>query len=479
MDENRVYEDASILFSDLKGFSKLELDSIIGDVTKIFKKDADELLSEILHFYDNTWGDALIVCSQNSVQLARFALRLRNRIATRNWENDRIPKEKYPSIRIALHFGTIEKHLNEAEEVVNVSGNDVNLAARIEPVVEPNEVFVSEKFYHVIRDKLPSNKMVCDKMGDFELPKQAGTLNLYQLRWSHEVSNFKPSTITDEKRNTIADKSLSKPLKKPSDRQSKRADSIESHVPSILPSPFEWIYIPEGITTLNYIGGYLQHEKNYSVKPFAISKYPITISQFARFIDTGGYKNRQYWSKVVWADEKLWDSIIKTESIISKENAENPVSRLTWHEISAFCNWLSDVTGENITLPSEPQWQHAAQGDDKRKYTWGDKWDCQRCNCNVIPCQSEGITSIKAYESLGISPFGVVDMVGNVWEYTSTLWNYERVDMKSTEPRVLRGGSWVNQGSSLLNTLCRFSDDYDDYDFSTEFRGFRLVKLDI
>src|SRR5690606_8543992 len=119
--------------------------------------------------------------------------------------------------------------------------------------------------------------------------------------------------------------------------------------------------------------------------------------------------------------------------------ADYPVVGVSWYEAVAFCRWLSEATGEAITLPTEEQWQYAAQGDDGRKYPWGDEWDCTRCNNSVEPCHSDGTTPVRQYEGPGDSPFGVVDMSGNVWEWTLTEYESGVNDLDGANNRVIRG----------------------------------------
>jgi formylglycine-generating enzyme required for sulfatase activity len=222
---------------------------------------------------------------------------------------------------------------------------------------------------------------------------------------------------------------------------------------SLLPAPFDWIEIPG--------------------KGYSIAKYPITNAQFAKFIETGGYQNQQWWTKAGWArrEKDKWTKPRYWTS--SKWNGvEQPVVGVSWVESVAFCLWLSDVTGEKIMLPTEAQWQYAAQGTDGREYPWGKQWDASRCNNNV---DSKGIgktSPVRQYEGKGDSPFGVVDMAGNVWEWCLTDYENKTNDVNSDATlRVLRGGSWVNYGTD------RFRCDYRDWYVPhgrDDFIGFRI-----
>lgn len=216
---------------------------------------------------------------------------------------------------------------------------------------------------------------------------------------------------------------------------------------ALLPTPFAWIDIPG--------------------KGYSIAKYPITNAQFARFIEADGYNQQKWWtaegwqkcqegwhydgrwkaSGTPWTQPRYWGE--------SKWNgAEQPVVGVSWFEAVAFCLWLSEATGEKIMLPTEEQWQYAAQGDDGRTYPWGKDWDCKRCNNSVKPCDSNVTTPVTQYEGKhkGDSPFGVVDMAGNVTEWCLTDYDNKTNDFNSNaKNRVLRGGSWFNSNSDYFH----------------------------
>jgi formylglycine-generating enzyme required for sulfatase activity len=147
---------------------------------------------------------------------------------------------------------------------------------------------------------------------------------------------------------------------------------------------------------------------------------------------------------------------------------------VSWYEAVAFCLWLTDVTGENIMLPTEAQWQYAAQGDDGRAYPWGPKWDPTRCNNNVDGKGIGKTTPVQHYENQGQSQFGVVDMAGNVWEWCLTDYdNKTNVFNIDATLRVLRGGSWYVSDTGRFRCDSRGKGNPYDGSFST---GFRLAR---
>lgn len=245
---------------------------------------------------------------------------------------------------------------------------------------------------------------------------------------------------------------------------------MEAKSVTLLPAPFAWVEIPG--------------------KGYHIAKYPVTNAQYAKFIDTEGYNQRQWWTDAGWeAKEQGLTLDWGTGQAVAADQpwtaprfwndsqfngGAYPVVGISWYEALAYCRWLSDATGESINLPAEEQWQYAAQGDDGRTFPWGNEWDCTRCNNSVKPCQSSGTTPVQQYEGKGDSPFGVVDMSGNVWEWTLTEYESKaNDDLNNTNGRVIKGGGWF----FFTAADCRATFRYWDMPFGWyNFRGFRPVR---
>ena len=216
------------------------------------------------------------------------------------------------------------------------------------------------------------------------------------------------------------------------------------------PAGIEWIKIPAGEFTMGS-NDYKNEKPPHKVylDEYFIAKMPVTNAQFKKFIEVGGYKNQEFWSDKGWewrANKKRIQPYYWNDKKWSAPT--QPVIGVTWYEAEAFSTWA------NCHLPSEAEWEKAARGTDERKYPWGN----QEPNKNLANFdRSVGKTTpVGKYSPAGDSPYGCVDMAGNVWEWTSSLYkNYPydatdgREDLSVAGSRALRGGSWVSYNDNL------------------------------
>jgi formylglycine-generating enzyme required for sulfatase activity len=242
-------------------------------------------------------------------------------------------------------------------------------------------------------------------------------------------------------------------------------------ITEILPPPFAWIQIPGGDVTLEHIGGYLGQPVTVFVTDFTLAKYPITNAQYQTFVDApDGYVNESWWDYSEPAVD--WRGDNSQPSTIQFGGDDHPRTHVTWYEAVAFCNWLSEKTGDDIRLPSETEWQRAAHGNDNRQFPWGDEWDAARCKNNVAH-DSIGVASVLDYAGKGDSPYRVVDMTGNVWEWCATSWETGKNDLTADHIRVLRGGSWFDDVIRNFRVTNRASWNPD---ITSDLRGFRIAR---
>lgn len=233
----------------------------------------------------------------------------------------------------------------------------------------------------------------------------------------------------------------------------------------------EWVNIPASETTLV---GQDDAIIRVEVPAFEISKYPVLVAQYAVFVNEHGYDQQDVWTDTGWA----W----KTEQFISKprfwlekawHHDRHPVVGVSWYEALAFTRWLGRITDSQIRLPEEPQWQAAAGGGINWAFAYGNTFDALRCN--TMESEQERTTPADAYPA-GVSPHGVYDLSGNVWEWCLNLWQADalgKTDVDAPGYRVNRGGSWRGD-KRLATTIYR---NLDQPTVRESFVGFRLVRL--
>jgi formylglycine-generating enzyme required for sulfatase activity len=217
--------------------------------------------------------------------------------------------------------------------------------------------------------------------------------------------------------------------------------------------------------------------------PYYVARYPVTVAQYAEFLAAGGYEEAGYWTPTGWAwrrgeydsqvtEEWLKDWLARRPAELrdrpfwwneQQERRNHPVMGVSWFEAAAYCRWLTEQLGTidtlpeplqtllheegyAVRLPTEAEWEKAARGDDERQWPWGNEFQPERCNSRESGLG--GTTPVGIYPA-GASPCGCLDVAGNVWEWTSTLFRdypYRaddgRENLEAEGSRVLRGGSW-------------------------------------
>lgn len=185
--------------------------------------------------------------------------------------------------------------------------------------------------------------------------------------------------------------------------------------------------------------------REVNLPAYEMGRYPVTNAQYACFLA----ENPDH--PVPYLDEEgarpyNWHSEAR---IYPEGKADHPVVLVGWEDAMAYCRWLSQVTERDYRLPTEEEWEKAARGGlpEARRYPWGNEWQPGLCNTQEL--ERKGTTSVGEFERMSRSPFGVVDMAGNVWEWTATWYNpYPDSPHQSLNYgqiyRVVRGGSWQN-----------------------------------
>lgn len=260
----------------------------------------------------------------------------------------------------------------------------------------------------------------------------------------------------------------------------------------------EWVEIPPGKFWMGSKEDDLSKEANelpareLEIPRFWIGRYPVTNEQFGAFLATGGYDEEELWGSEGWSwrrSEEIVDLDPYSPDLkerlgarLDKRSAKErdrpfywddfrrvptrPVVGVTWYEARAFCAWLDreiritswwknrkdSLQSHSVRLPTEAEWERAARGGKHYRWPWGDAFQ-QTFNVHPSNTREVGLNqgSPVGIFPAGRNPFGLDDMAGNVWEWTSSRYEtypYNSVDGRENPAgpgrRVLRGGSWFD-----------------------------------
>ena len=248
-----------------------------------------------------------------------------------------------------------------------------------------------------------------------------------------------------------------------------------SHKSSVFSSE-EMIFIPGGEFLMGSPEGegksqeWPQH--TVYVSDFYIDKYEVTNEEYAEFLNSVEKPDVANWIKL--DDER--SGILFTDNIYRpKDGMENyPAAGISWYGANIYAGW------KGLRLPTEAEWEKACRGEDGRLYPWGMEWDPEKCaNSSEGGCRK--IMPAGSFPE-GASPYGVMDMAGNVWEWCSD-W-YDKGYYKESpcsDPsgpsegkyKVMRGGSWFYSSPSKFRCALRDGRTLKCNFFNT---GFRCAK---
>jgi formylglycine-generating enzyme required for sulfatase activity len=157
-----------------------------------------------------------------------------------------------------------------------------------------------------------------------------------------------------------------------------------------------------------------EHEKpqrQIDLAAYWIDVYPVTNDRYARFLEAGGYERREWWSAAGW--EWKGRHRVRQPSRWGEagwDGADQPAAGVSWYEADAYARWAGR------RLPTGAEWEKAARGTDGRRYPWGDAWPGPSvANFGMIIGRTTPVGLFPA----GASPFGCLDMAGNVNNWTS------------------------------------------------------------
>jgi formylglycine-generating enzyme required for sulfatase activity len=231
------------------------------------------------------------------------------------------------------------------------------------------------------------------------------------------------------------------------------------------------------------------------LSPYCIDKTEVTVAAYRACVQSGRCGPASptvQWDEISAADKNRWSQFCTWDK---PGMEQHPINCVDWYEARAFCDW----TGGR--LPAEAEWEFAARGTDGRKYPWGGQDpDASRVNacgseCSFMAKQSlnedwpamykgnDGWSTTAPVGSFpkGASAFGVLDMSGNVWEWTTDRYalysgedqrDPQRIQPESS-PRAIRGGGWSDYNSQWIRAAVR---GYDNPGVRDRYVGFRCAR---
>ncbi|MCP5419113.1 MAG: SUMF1/EgtB/PvdO family nonheme iron enzyme [Gammaproteobacteria bacterium] len=219
--------------------------------------------------------------------------------------------------------------------------------------------------------------------------------------------------------------------------------------------------------------------------PYWLARYPVTVAQYEAFILAGGYGDESLWRGEAARSWRLASQRSEPDNWSWQSQYPNwPVTGINGFEAAAYCSWLdtqlrlptqSPIPEDyEIRLPTEAEWEKAARCSTRGRYPWGNaEWEPERSNVAESGLAHPNPVGMYPY---GMTPTGLLDMTGNVWEWTLSGAGHYPYDpthnhLPLTTPRIARGGSWR---ASLAQSHCMSRRVQAFGDCDTDL-GFRVV----
>ncbi|MBP8197662.1 MAG: SUMF1/EgtB/PvdO family nonheme iron enzyme [Chromatiaceae bacterium] len=205
--------------------------------------------------------------------------------------------------------------------------------------------------------------------------------------------------------------------------------------------------------------------------PIQIGRYPVTNTQFRRFVDAGGYaEDRPWWTPEAVKEMEMWGDWRSGPRYWTDDrlnHATQPVVGISWYEAVAYCAWLTQALRQagtippdaEVRLPTQAEWERAARSTHGQDYPWGGDFDSAKVNTQESKLNRT--TPVNMYPD-GATPEGVWDLAGNGWEWSQ--------DDRSSG-KALTGGSYYRDAQGV-GASARF--DWDPW-FRLDGVGFRVV----
>jgi formylglycine-generating enzyme required for sulfatase activity len=429
-----------------------------------------------------TTGDGFLAMFDSPVEAVRCAIVIQQSMVGRNAA---LPRDQWMQYRIGVNLGDV------IVEPDDIYGDGVNIAARLEGIAKPGEVYISGGVYEQIK-----NKLVCgyQLLGNRKVKNITEPISVYRVLPDHatlvrarsgrtlamilSVSAFASVAVAPaawyffapQQRQSAAPQEQAPPQTANAGKSDSTAAQQSAATQAALippappPSSLQPVVEPEMVTLL---GGKFQMGSNsdpserpihqVDIKPFAISKFPITVRQWKQCVAAGACVGG-----------------------VTGDDDDAPVTNVSWSDTQKFTEWLSQVTQKNFRLPSEAEWEYAARGGAHTKYWWGDQVQLGMVNCNGCNEAYDAMKPMKV-GSFKPNPFGLYDMGGGVDQWVADCWhkNYQGAPVDGSpwldadcSSHVLGSGSW----RSDPNYVRPSSRNYYDTNARNQTLGFRVAK---
>jgi formylglycine-generating enzyme required for sulfatase activity/class 3 adenylate cyclase len=500
-DEDVPRRLAAIVAADIAGYSRLMVMDEEGTHARI-KRHRRELVEPAIAEHHGRLvkytGDGFLAMFDSPVEAVRCAIVIQQSMVGRNAA---LPRDQHILYRIGVNLGDI------IVEPDDVYGDGVNIAARLEGIANPGEVFISGGIYEQIK-----NKLVCayQALGERQVKNITDPIRVYRVLpdptaltkvrkggrlvmlalgvlaitalgsaagfylWVRsELQKTEQATPSAALVPTPASPSVpAPPAPAPTNRAASAPDTapaagqasptVGSAPPAIVSAPPAAPVLP---LMVSLPGGTFVMGSNdapseqpvhrVTIKPFSISKFPIT--------------NRE-WRECVGA---------KVCTYVPVGNDDAPVTNVSWSDAKRFVNWLSDLTQRDYRLPSEAEWEYAARAGTQTKFWWGDQLQADIANCKGCGSAYDS-TQPSRVDYFRANPFGLHAMGGTVDQWVEDCWHrdYQGAPTdgsawveKNCPSHVLRSGSWRSD-ANYIRPASRY---YYDTDVRYPTHGFRIV----
>jgi formylglycine-generating enzyme required for sulfatase activity/class 3 adenylate cyclase len=469
---------AAILAGDISGYSRLmeiDEDGTYARVKRIERELLEPTIAEHHGRLVNFAGDGFISVFDSPVEAVRCGIVIQQGMIARN---ALLPREHWIMYRVGINLGDV---LFEAD---GVYGDGVNVAARLEGIAGPGQIYISGGIYEQVKHKL-----VCgyQSLGDRQVKNITDPVRVYRVLpdpsalmesrkrvWVSLLAALAAAILVisggsawyllTQRGGQVGGKvaapasnptevAKAPPQPGPVEPQSAPATPIAPQAAPAAPSsvgvvtpPVKQQPLPQSISEPEMVslrGGSFAMGSNdditekpihqVAIKPFAIGKFPVTVRE---------------WNECAAA---------KACGFTSTARDDAPIADVSWNDAKQYVAWLAQVTRKAYRLPSEAEWEYAARGGTQTTYWWGNQLQPGIVNCKNCTDIAGTEQPIKV-GSLKPNPFGLYDMGGGVHQWVEDCWHKNYQDAPSDGSpwlaggdcslRVIRSGSWRNDARS-------------------------------